>query len=267
MAARGSMATGPIGGTRMKPQAGESTSAVPQHQELPGKTGITDISGGSRKSRGTSAQPWASAARGGPGTGGSPQTGGSPEKGNLGILTALAAEGEPDATEQLLRQIRPMVVRYCQARLDRLTGHYHVADDVAQEVCIALLSALPRYQDLGRPFASFVYGIAAHKVADAQRAAARLAIPTPDLPDEPDHRPGPEETAVAGIEAEHARALLRRLPAQQRQLITLRVLNGLTAEETGQLLGMSAGAVRVAQHRALAQLRALAAADVMPRSA
>jgi RNA polymerase sigma-70 factor (ECF subfamily) len=38
----------------------------------------------------------------------------------------------------------------------------------------------------------------------------------------------------------------------------LRVLTGLSAQETGSALGMSAGAVRVAQHRALARLRAIA---------
>jgi RNA polymerase sigma-70 factor (ECF subfamily) len=176
----------------------------------------------------------------------------------MGILTELAVRGQPAAIDTLLRQIRPMVVRYCRARLGRISGHYHVADDVAQEVCIAVLSALPRYQDMGRPFASFVFGIASHKVADAMRSASRLAIPTEDLPDGPDDRPGPEETAVAYLEAEQARALLARLPVNQRELIRLRVLSGLSAEETGHALGMSAGAVRVAQHRALARLRAIA---------
>ncbi len=166
--------------------------------------------------------------------------------------------GQPAAIDTLLRQIRPMVVRYCRARLVRISGHYHAADDVAQEVCIAVLSALPRYQDMGRPFASFVFGIASHKVADAMRNAARMAIPTEDLPDGPDDRPGPEEMAVAYIEAERARALLARLPIHQRELLVLRVLSGMTAEETGHELGMSAGAVRVAQHRALARLRAIA---------
>ena len=65
-----------------------------------------------------------------------------------------------------------MVVRYCRARLGRITGHYYVADDVAQEVCLAVLAALPRYRDMGRPFASFVFGIASHKVADAVRNAS-----------------------------------------------------------------------------------------------
>jgi RNA polymerase sigma-70 factor, ECF subfamily len=173
-------------------------------------------------------------------------------------LTALAAPGRPIDVESLIRQIRPMVVRYCMARLGNLAAHCHLAEDVAQEVCIAVLNALPRYRDMGRPFASFVFGIASHKVADARRSAARLAIPTDDLPDCPDDQPGPEEAAVASLEAQRARALLARLPAHQRELLVLRVLTGLSAEETGVALGMSAGAVRVAQHRALVRLRAIA---------
>lgn len=132
-----------------------------------------------------------------------------------------------------------MVVRYSRARLGQISGHYHIADDVAQEVCIAVVSALPRYRDMGLLFASFVFGIASHKVADARRNAARLAIPTEDLPDGPDDRPGPEETVVAYIEAERARALLAKLPPHQRELLVLRVLTGLSAEETGHALGMS----------------------------
>jgi RNA polymerase sigma-70 factor, ECF subfamily len=173
-------------------------------------------------------------------------------------LADLAISGQPDAIESLLGEVRPMVVRYCRARLGRVAGHYHIADDVAQEVCIAVLTALPRYRDMGRPFASFVFGIASHKVADAVRSATRSAVPTEDLPDGPDERPGPEEMAVAGIEAQRARDLLARLPGNLRELLVLRVVSGLSAEETGNVLGMSAGAVRVAQHRALARLRAIA---------
>ena len=183
------------------------------------------------------------------------------ERAAIRDLTVLAAGGQPAALELLLRQVRPMVVRYCRARLGHMAGHYQAAEDVAQEVCIAILSALPRYRDMGRPFASFVFGIASHKIADARRSAARLAIPAADLPDEPDDHPGPEETAVARIEAERARALLARLPRQQRDLVTMRMLAGLSAEETGSVLGMSAGAVRVAQHRALARLRVIARQD------
>jgi RNA polymerase sigma-70 factor, ECF subfamily len=176
-------------------------------------------------------------------------------------LTTLAARGQPAAIDSLLRQIRPMIVSYCRSRLRHVPGTEQAADDVAQEVCLAVLAALPGYRDEGRPFASFVFGIASHKVADARRSAARLAIPTKDLPDVPDDQPGPEERVVASLEAQRARALLARLPVQQRELLALRVLTGLSAAETGMALGMSAGAVRVAQHRAMARLRALASGE------
>ncbi|MQA83267.1 MAG: sigma-70 family RNA polymerase sigma factor [Streptosporangiales bacterium] len=184
------------------------------------------------------------------------------EEADLRELTNRAVEGDQNAIESLLGSVRPMVVRYCRARLGRAGGYYHIADDVAQEVCIAVLYALPRYRDMGRPFTSFVFGIAAHKVADAVRGAVRAAVPTEYLPDGPDDRPGPEETVVRVSEAERARALLYRLPEHQRELVLLRVVAGMSAEETGNVLGMSAGAVRVAQHRALARLRTMASEEM-----
>ncbi|GAB3211661.1 sigma-70 family RNA polymerase sigma factor [Marinactinospora endophytica] len=179
----------------------------------------------------------------------------------LNHLTRLAVQGDLGAVDSLIREVRPMVVRYCQARLARVAGYVHYSDDVAQEVCIALLAALPRYRDMGRPFASFVFGIAAHKVADALRGSHRADVPTDTVPDRPDDGPGPEEFAVRTAEAERARALLGELPEQQRRLLVMRVIAGLSADETGHVLGMSAGAVRVAQHRALARLREVAVAN------
>ncbi|MFC7329422.1 sigma-70 family RNA polymerase sigma factor [Marinactinospora rubrisoli] len=179
----------------------------------------------------------------------------------LNHLTSLAVQGDHGAVDSLIREVRPMVVRYCRARLARVSGYVHYSDDVAQEVCIALLAALPRYRDMGRPFASFVFGIAAHKVADALRGSTRADVPTETVPDRPDDGPGPEEAAVRTVEAERARALLSELPEQQRRLLVMRVIAGLSADETGHVLGMSPGAVRVAQHRALARLREVAVAN------
>ena len=183
---------------------------------------------------------------------------------DLGGLAALATQGDTSARDALLVNVRTMVHRYCRARLGRLPGSEHAADDVAQEVCLAVLSALPRYRDEGRPFEAFVFGIAAHKVADAQRAYGRAAVPTEDLPETADTGPGPEDHVVRRSEVATARRLLDLLPEHQRELLLLRVAVGLSAEETGAALGMTSGAVRVAQHRALARLRLLAAAEVTP---
>ncbi|ROT29813.1 RNA polymerase sigma factor ShbA [Micromonospora sp. HM5-17] len=175
-------------------------------------------------------------------------------------LVARAARRDPEATAALLAEVRPGLVRYCRARLGRIGGAYATADDVAQEVCLAVLRALPRYQDQGRSFSAFVYGIAAHKVADAQRAAVRDAAVTTAavLPDEPDSEPGPEQRAVATDLARRLSELLARLPEVQREIVLLRVAVGLSADEVGLIVGMSAAAVRVAQSRALARLRVLA---------
>jgi RNA polymerase sigma-70 factor (ECF subfamily) len=175
-------------------------------------------------------------------------------------LVDRARQADPDATAALLAQLRPGIVRYCRARLGRVGGAYTTADDVAQEVCLALLRAMPRYRDEGRPFAAFVYGIAAHKVADAQRAAVRDAetAPVDTLADRPDAAPGPEQQALRTDVARRLSGLLARLPEPQREIILLRVAVGLPAEEVGAIVGMSAPAVRVAQSRALARLRTLA---------
>jgi RNA polymerase sigma-70 factor, ECF subfamily len=177
---------------------------------------------------------------------------------DLAVLAERAAEGDAPARDLLLKQVRVMAHRYCRARLGRLPAGQHAADDVAQEVCIAVFSALPRYEDRGRPFEAFVFGIAAHKVADAQRQAMRAPVPTDQLPDTVDDRPGPADQVVKADEAARARDLLDLLPPAQRELLVLRVAVGLSAEETGDVLGMTPGAVRVAQHRALARLRVLA---------
>lgn len=126
---------------------------------------------------------------------------------------------------------------------------------------MAVLAALPRYRDEGKPFTALVFGIAARKVVDHHRVAARTAFPTEDLPEREDGAPGPEELMLRGADAERARALLDQLPENLRHLLMLRVAAGLSAEETGQALEMSPGAVRVAQHRALARLRTLVGQD------
>lgn len=177
----------------------------------------------------------------------------------LVALTAEAVRGDRAAAGALLAHFRPAVVRYCRARLGRVAGTYDMADDVAQEVCLAVYTALPRYRDEGRPFAAFVFGVAAHKVADAWRAYARIPVPQQEIPDDVDPQPGPEQLAIAGDQVRRARDLLGQLPQQSREVVLMRVVAGLSAEETGAALGMSPGAVRVTQHRALRRLRGLAA--------
>ena len=121
---------------------------------------------------------------------------------------------------------------------------------------MAAMMALPRYRDQGRPFLAFVYGIAAHKVADAHRAAGRnRADPTDVVPERFDAAAGPEQMAIELRLGRPDGCVAQVLPDKQREILILRVVVGLSAEETAEAVGSTAGAVRVAQHRALARLK------------
>jgi RNA polymerase sigma-70 factor, ECF subfamily len=141
-------------------------------------------------------------------------------------LVQRAVRGDPAATAALLELLRPGIVRYCRAHLGRVGGRYTTADDVAQEVCLAVL---------------------------------HLAVaPVDTLGEREDSTPGPEQQAIAKDLGRRLSRLLRHLPELHREIVVLRVAVGLTAEEVGRTLDMSPGAVRVAQSRALARLRTLA---------
>ncbi len=121
---------------------------------------------------------------------------------------------------------------------------------------MAVLTALPGYRVQGRPFLAFVYGIAAHKVIDAHRAATRnRSEPVADVPDATEVSDGPEERVLRIELSDQMGRLLDQLPEKQREILVLRVVVGLSAEETAEVVGSTPGAVRVAQHRALARLR------------
>ncbi len=174
----------------------------------------------------------------------------------LNSAVAAAAQGDRNALSQVLQTIRPLVVRYCRARVGAAERGNLSPDDVAQEVCLAVMTALPRYQDQGRPFMAFVYGIAAHKVADAHRNAARnKSDPVAEVPDVVSSEDGPEDRALSSETSRQVNALLETLPEKHREILVLRLVVGLSAEETAAAVGSTAGAVRVAQHRAIAKLK------------
>jgi RNA polymerase sigma-70 factor, ECF subfamily len=180
----------------------------------------------------------------------------STQEERLDAVVAEAVAGDRDALRKVLETIRPIVIRYCRARVGTTERGGLSADDVAQEVCLAAVRALPRYRDRGRPFLAFVYGIAAHKVADAYRAVSRdLAYPTESVPEHRAAEPGPEQVALEADSVSRMSELLEVLPDKQREILILRIVVGLSAEETASAVGSTAGAVRVAQHRALARLK------------
>ncbi|HYS35294.1 MAG TPA: RNA polymerase sigma factor ShbA, partial [Pseudonocardiaceae bacterium] len=157
---------------------------------------------------------------------------------DLAIVVDAAVSGDRAATERLLALVRPLVLRYCRARIGRQERSFAAADDVAQEVCLAVFTSLSTYVDQGRPFLAFVYGIAAHKVADAHRATGRNRIdPMAEPPEEPTTEAGPEQRLLRSELSAQLADLMQVLTASQREILTLRIIVGLSAAETAEAVG------------------------------
>jgi RNA polymerase sigma-70 factor (ECF subfamily) len=173
------------------------------------------------------------------------------------VLLASAVSGDHAATGALLALLRPDVLRYCRARLGDRRHRASDADDCAQEVLLGVLGALPGYRSGAGEFLGFVHSVAAHKVVDARRRdGADVSVPVPELAPVPSGRPGPLRHVEDLERRQRLRLVLDLLAPQQRDVVVLRVMFGLSAEDTAAVLGVvSPGAVRVSQHRALAALR------------
>lgn len=179
-------------------------------------------------------------------------------------LLADAAAGDRHAVDRLLAYLQPAVIRFCRGRL-ATTSARHSADDVAQEVLLAVFAALSRFQGGPQGFLSFVYGIARHKVTDAYRAHGRdKSTPVEELPDTTDNELGPDEQVLRQELRSGVRYYLEFLTDNQREVLELRLLVGLSSEETAQAMDTTPSAVRVTQHRALNTLRRLLKADGDP---
>jgi RNA polymerase sigma-70 factor (ECF subfamily) len=187
-----------------------------------------------------------------------PRAGQRLTKEDLDPLVKDAAEGDPGAVRALLEMLRPVAARYCRARMGGRDLSYLSADDVAQEICLAVLKALPTYQDRGGSFLYLVHAIAANKVADAYRLVSRDRS---DLPEFPLGENEPERRALHVDLGERLNRLVSTLPQLQQEILALRIGVGLSATETAEALGISAGNVRVTQHRAITRLRTMVTKD------
>ena len=98
----------------------------------------------------------------------------------------------------------------------------------------------------------WLYGILRNVVQESWRASRR-SQPQPLLIDEPPA--GPLDGIVRREQLDEVRTAFSELAAEDQEVLELRVVGGLNAEEIGEVLGRRAGAVRMAQSRALGRLR------------
>ncbi len=163
-----------------------------------------------------------------------------------------ARQGDEGSIAALYEMHADAIYRYILYRVPTSND----AEDLTAEVFLRMVEGLPKYKITGAPFESWLYRIAAARVADFYRRSQRRQE---TILDEriSDSQPLPEEHMQQNQEIETLRTALRHFSEEEQSILLLRFVERKSHEEVGRILGKSAGAVRAAQHRALVQLAAL----------
>ena len=155
-------------------------------------------------------------------------------------LVERARSGDKDAFGMLYRRFHSRV--HGLARFYLGDG----AEDAVAETFTRAWAALPRYKPGRTPFISWLYGIGRHVVVDELRRRKRTE-PRESLP-ESGHEDNPDDKLALA-------AAMAQLPRQQRQVIEMKYLLGMTNPEVSAALGKKIGAVNAQQWRALQTLK------------
>jgi RNA polymerase sigma-70 factor, ECF subfamily len=168
-------------------------------------------------------------------------------------LLECAQNLDPQALAQIHDRYYPAVYRYVRYRLE----NEQIVEDISSEVFLRLLDHFHRQKGEIHDLRAWMIGTASNLVNDHLRQKYRR--PTEDLED--------HETLVATDDLhgtveqnENQRAVqqaMQQLTREQQHVLALRFSQGMSIEETAQMMNKTIGAIKVLQFRALASIRKL----------
>jgi RNA polymerase sigma-70 factor (ECF subfamily) len=160
----------------------------------------------------------------------------------LNRAIAAAKSGDIGALDYLYTRFADDVRGY----VNSIVGNRDDAEDVTQDVFLKLTRAIRRYEPQAVPFAAWLMRVARNVAIDCVRA--RRELPTDDVRVE-----GATEGRSDGLEA--LRSALAQLPPDQREVLVLRHVAGLTPGEIATRLHRSESSVHGLHHRGRRTLR------------
>ncbi len=172
-----------------------------------------------------------------------------------GELIRAAKDGRRDAAADLCRLHWRAVYRVAYSRL----GDRAEAEDVTQETFLRLWRQIDRFE--GAELGPYLRTIALNLCRNRRRDAFRH--PRTELLEDvrPDPGPSPEEHLLVSEDRVRLQAALAALDPDQRRVLELRLVEGLSAAEAGMELLRTPEAVRALQYRALVRLRGIMARE------
>lgn len=161
-----------------------------------------------------------------------------------------ARQGDHEAYAQLMRQHQNRIFRH----LLNLTGSREEALELSQEVFLKAWQALPEWRPDAQ-FHTWLYRIASNLAYDLLRRRRIVSYePLAEDWDAPADEAGPQQRLQARQGLAALDAALARLPADQREIVLLREVEGLSYDELAATLGIDEGTVKSRLARARAAL-------------
>ena len=169
-------------------------------------------------------------------------------------LVELARGGDKDAFGELYDHYHLAVFRFLYYRVSSTT----LAEDLTAETFFRALRAMDSFRWQGKDFGAWLMTIARNLTADHFKAGrTRLEQTTEDLGTLDSTTDGPEGEVLSSLTNETLLAALADLPAEQRDCLVMRFLEGMSIAETADVQGRSSGAVKQLQLRGVRNLKKL----------
>ena len=158
---------------------------------------------------------------------------------------AAAKRGEWDGIHYLYARYADDVLNYVRS----IVRDHHEAEDITHTVFAKLITAINRYEERAVPFAAWITRVARNATLDHLRARRQIPVEEVRTTDPGDN----------GVELERRQCLqeaLAGLPEEQRRVLLLRHVVGLSPPEIAERLGRTESSVHGLHHRGRARLRA-----------
>ncbi|MEO7003030.1 MAG: sigma-70 family RNA polymerase sigma factor [Ktedonobacterales bacterium] len=169
-------------------------------------------------------------------------------------LVARATQRDAEAFSQLYRLYFERIYRYARLKLANAAD----AEDLASAVFFNAWRTIDRFSPRGETsFAAWLFRLAHNALIDRYRRERDVVSLDGDHPSfaSAELTPGPEVLLEKRMRFDDLRAALQLLTEEQREVVLLRFVEGLSAREVGDIMGKQEGAVRGMQFRAIEALR------------
>ncbi len=169
----------------------------------------------------------------------------------LDDVLRAAQTGEAWALRSLYEELAPRVHGYLRSR-----GATE-PEDLTSEVFLTVFPRLATLTGGAAGVRTLLFSVAhARLVDDLRRQSRRQPTVVFDQSHDARTAPSSEDEALGRLQTERVRRLLGGLPADQRDVLMMRIVGDLTVEQVAEVMGRSPGAVKQLQRRGLLALRA-----------